>query len=84
MVGKGEITQEEVDWVKTVSPKPGYIYANIKTHKKGWPYRFIMSANETAIEYLERWIEWHLKEYAQQHEAYIRDTKALLQYVEGI
>ena len=76
---RGETTQEEVDWVKTVSPKPGYIYANIKTHKKGWPYRFIMSANETAIEYLARWIEWHLKEYAQQHEAYIRDTKALLQ-----
>ena len=43
---RGEITQEEVDWVKTVSPKPGYIYANIKTHNKGWPYRFIMSANE--------------------------------------
>ena len=81
---RGEITQEEVDWVKTVSPKPGYICANIKTHKKGWPYRFIMSANETAIEYLARWIEWHLKEYAQQHETYIRDTKALLQYVEGI
>ena len=43
-----------------------------------------MSANETAIEYLARWTEWHLKEYAQQHEAYIRDTKALLQHVEDI
>ena len=43
-----------------------------------------MSANEAAIEYLARWIGWHLKEYAQQYEAYIRDTKALLQYVEDI
>ena len=79
---RGNITQEEVDWVKTISPKPVYIHPNIKTHKKGWPYRFIMSANETAIEHLARWIEWHLKEYAQKHKASIRDTKALLQYVD--
>ena len=40
----GDITQDEADWVKTPNAKPGYIYANIKTHKKGWPYKFIMVA----------------------------------------
>ena len=33
----GDITQDEANWVKTPNAKPRYIYANIKTHKKGWP-----------------------------------------------
>ena len=32
----GNITQDEADWVKTPNAETGYIYANIKTHKKGW------------------------------------------------
>ena len=53
----GDITQDEADWVKTPNAKLGYIYANIKTHKKGWSYRFIMAANGSPIEYLARWVE---------------------------
>ena len=79
-LGVGDITQDEADWVKTPNAKPGYIYANIKTHKKGWPYRFIMAANGSPIEYLE----WNIKEYAQQHKAYSKDTKALLQHIEQL
>ena len=54
------------------------------THKKGWPCRFIMAANGSPIEYLARWEEWYIKEYAQQHKAYIKDTKALLQHIEQL
>ena len=83
-LGVGDITQDEADWVKTPNAKLGYIYANIKTHKKGWPYRFIIAASGSPIEYLARWVEWNIKEYAQQHRAYIKDTKALLQNIEQL
>ena len=83
-LGVGDIKQDEADWVKIPNAKPGYIYASIKTHKKGWPYIFIMAANGSPIEYLARWVEWNIKEYAQQHRAYIKDTKALLQHIEQL
>ena len=80
----GDITQDEADWVKTPNAKPGYIYANIKTHKKGVPCRLIMASNGSPIKYQARWVEWNIKEHAQQHKAYIKDTKALLQHIEQL
>ena len=71
-LGVEDITQDEADWIKIPNAKPGYIYANIKTRKKGWPYRFIMVVNCSPIEYLARWVEWNIKEYAQQYRAYIK------------
>ena len=83
-LGVEDITQDEADWVKTPNAKSGYINANIKTHKKSSPCRFIMAANGSPIEYLARWVEWNIKEYAQQHRAYIKDTKVLLQHIEQL
>ena len=83
---KGEevLSEDECLWIKAHNPKPATVYANIKTHKPGWPYRFIMSARGTATEYLARWIEHKLKPYAQLHSSYIRETKSFLQYLERI
>ena len=36
--------EEEEDWVKVNDPKPARLYANVKTHKDNWPYRFILSS----------------------------------------
>ena len=72
------LDDEVRSWVTNDNPKPANLYANIKTHKDNWPYRFIMSARNTATENLARWLEIQLKPYAMQHEAYIRDTKSFL------
>ena len=67
-----------------VNPRPALIYANVKTHKKNWPYRYIMSARSTATENLAKWIEIQLKPFAQIHAAYIRDTKSFFQHLEEL
>ena len=66
------------------NPKPAKLYANVKTHKTDWPYRFIMSARGTATENLARWLEFQLKPYARMHEANIKDTKSFLLHLEHL
>ena len=78
------ISTEVSDWVRAVNPKPALIYANVKTHKENWPYRYIMSARGTAMEKLAKWIEIQLKPFAQIHAAYIRDTLSFLQHLEKL
>ena len=51
---EGVISAEEEDWVKVNDPKPARRYANVKTHKDNWPYRFILSSKGTATERLAR------------------------------
>ena len=80
----GFLDDEVRSWVTNDNPKPANLYANIKTHKDNWPYRFIMSARNMATENLARWLEIQLKPYAMQHEAYIRDTKSLLLHLEHL
>ena len=31
---------EEAEWIISSKTKPAKVYANIKTHKEGWPYRY--------------------------------------------
>ena len=78
------LSEEITDWVAMNKYKPANLYGNIKTHSEGWPYRFIMSSKGTATENLAKWIEYHLKPFAQLHQAYIRDTKSFLLYLEEI
>ena len=56
-------------YIDVVNPKPALIYANVKTHKENWPYRYIMSARGTAMEKLAKWIEIQIKLFAQIHAA---------------
>ena len=81
---EGVISVEEEDWVKVNDPKPARLYANVKTHKDNWPYRFILSSKGMATERLARWVECNLKEIATKHKAYIRDTKAFLLHLEHL
>ena len=46
------LSSEEANWVRIDNPKPARLYANIKTHKNGWPFRFILSARGSAAENL--------------------------------
>ena len=78
------IGEEELSWITCSDPRSGKTYANIKTHKDQWPYRYIISSIGTAIENLARWIEFHLKLLARSHPAYIKDTDHFLNYIEGI
>ena len=78
------LSEEITDWVVMNKYKPANLYGNIKTHSEGCPYRFIMSSKGTGTENLARWIEHHLKPFAQLHQAYIRETKSFLLYLEEI
>ena len=78
------LSEEEEDWVIVNQPKPARIYANIKTHKKNWPYRFILFSRGSATEKLARWVECNLKDVATRHKAYIRDTKSFLLHLEEL
>ena len=62
----GFIDDEVRSRVTNENPKPANLYANIKTHKDNWPYRFIISARNTATENLARWLEIKLKLCAMQ------------------
>ena len=78
------ISIEVSDWVRVVNSKPALIYANVKTHKENWPYKYIISARGTDMEELAKWIEIQLKSFAQIHAAYIRDTLSFLQHLEKL
>ena len=52
-----KIGDEELEWITISGVRPGKTYANIKTHKADWPYRYIISSIGTAIENLARWVE---------------------------
>ena len=45
---EGVLGMSECDWIVAGYPKLAKLYANIKTYKTNWPYRFIMSAKGTA------------------------------------
>ena len=82
---KGVITEMESQYVSSNSNcRPGRIYGNVKVHKEGNPYRFILSGEGTAIENLGRWVEFHLKTLSMQHHTYLKDTTHFLRYVEFI
>ena len=78
------ISGEEEDWVIVNQPNPARLYANIKTHKENWPYRFILSSRRSATVNLARWVECNLKDLATRHKAYIRDTKSFLLNLEQL
>ena len=81
---EGVIDREMKEWIIPSVAKPAHIHANLKTHKKNVPYRHIVSLFGTATENLARWSEVFLKEHAQKHPAYLRDTKDFLAYIEDI
>ena len=56
-----QIGTEEAEHIICGNTKPARVYANIKTHKKNWPYRYIVSCNNSAIEKQAQWVEYQLK-----------------------
>ena len=81
---RGALTAEVVSWICEGDKKPGKVYANIKTHKETWPYRFIISCKGTSMENLARWNEYHLKYSSTKHKAYLKDTSHFLNYIEDL
>ena len=75
---------EEVEWILSSRARPAKAYANIKTHKEGWPYRYIISCNQTAIEKIARWVEYQLTSLSRQHPTYLKDAKHFLSFLEKL
>ena len=71
-----------MEWISDVRSLPAKVYANIKTHKDGWPYRYIVLCNQTVIENLARWVEYQLKYLSRKRSTYLKDTKHFLSFIE--
>ena len=78
------LTKEEIRWINKKDIKSGKVYANVETHKENNPYRFIVSAKGTAIENLDHWIEYQLKELSRRQPAYLQDTRHFLSYIDDV
>ena len=78
------IGEKELEWITCSGTWTGKAYANIKTHKVNWPYRYIISSIGTTIENLALWVEYHPKILARSHPAYIKDTGHFLRYIEEL
>ena len=79
-----QIGEVEIDYTNCCDTNHAKAYANIKTHKQGWPYRYIISCRGSAIEKLGRWVECQLKNPAQKHQTYLKDTKHFLNFIEDL
>ena len=75
---------DEAIWLLNNEAKPATIYANLKTHKDGWPLRHIISCCGTAIENVAKWVEVHLRHLAKIHPTYIEDTRHFLDRIKQI
>ena len=78
------LSSEEANWVRTDNPKPARLYANVKTHNNGWPFRFFLSVRGSATKNLSRWVECQLNVIATKHKAYIQDTKSFLLHLKDL
>ena len=81
-----QLSSEEIDYIACSNPKHAKAYTNIKTHKQGWPYRFIISPRQTAIEKLARWarlVEFQFKD-SNTNPAYLKDTKHFLKFIKDL
>ena len=78
------LMNEEANCVRIDNPTPAKLYTNVRTHKNGWPFWFILSARGSATENLARWVECQLKVIATKHKAYIKDTKSFLLHLEEL
>ena len=81
---RGNIVEEEYKWITQSVLRPRKTYANIKTHKGGWPYRFTISSIGTPIENLARWIEFHQMPLSRKHPFYVKDTEHFLNFIEEL
>ena len=79
-----QLGEEEGNWILCSKTRPTKIYANIKAHTENWPYRYIISCNQSVIEKLAQWVEFQLKYLARQHSTYLKDTKHFLNFTEEI
>ena len=78
------MSEEQLEWITSGNPQASRVHASIKTHKRNWPYRYIISCNGTPIENLAKWVELQLKPLSRIHKAYIKDISHFLQYIEDL
>ena len=79
-----QLGEEEKNRILCSKTRPTKTYVNIITHKENWPYRYIISCNQSAIEKLTQWIEFQLKYLARHHSTYLKDIKHFLNFIEEI
>ena len=83
------ITKEEYEAMKPNELKKGKFYGTFKVHKekgenKTPPIRPIVSTSGTTLENVAVFVEHHLKQLAQSHEAFIKDTPDFLREINKI
>ena len=83
------ISKEEFTAMNPESKKPGKFYATFKVHKPHKenelpPLRPIVSASGSITENISLFVEHHIKDLANKHDSYLKDTPDFLRKVEDI
>ena len=74
MYRDGVITKCMKPYLTFVNPKAGSLTGNPKLHKRGAPFRTIVSGINTLTEKTAKVAEYELQEYVLGSSSYIRDT----------
>ena len=74
----------EIDYIKCGNTNHAKGYANIKTHKQGWPYCYIISCRGSAIEQLGRWVEFQLKKSSPETSDIFERYKTFPNFIEDL
>ena len=83
------LSKEEFEVMDPFTKRPGTFYATFKVHKTHhepelpplWP---IVSASGSITENIALFVEHHIKELANKHDAYLKDTPDFLRKVENV
>ena len=75
MLDNGLIDDHCFDYLNVQKPTPGRFYLLPKIHKKGIPGRPICSSNNHPTERISKFVDHHIRKYAQQLPSHIRDTQ---------
>ena len=86
---KNIISKEEFQSMDPQDGKPARLYCNFKIHKEHTrshapPPRPIISGSGSILENIGKYIEFHIKHIASQHETYLQDTPHFLRVIEEI
>ncbi|XP_070532933.1 uncharacterized protein [Ptychodera flava] len=81
---QGYTTKQTRDFLICSDPRPGKFYMLPKIHKKGIPFRLIISTINHPTQGISEYIDYHLQPLAANLPSYVKDTTHFLQLLQHL
>ncbi|XP_070573541.1 uncharacterized protein [Ptychodera flava] len=81
---QGNINKQTRDFLICSDPRPGKFYMLPKIHKKGIPFRPIISTISHPTQGISEYIDYHLQPLAANLPSYVKDTTHFLQLLQNL